>query len=85
MKNLVFILLLILASLSTQAQSKKEIKKAFTQDKSVKSMIFYCQSFEQYESKRDRVLDLLDKMGIEYAFKVTYKYSRFYHYKISYK
>lgn len=85
MKKLFFIMLLILGSFSVKSQSKKQIKEAFTRPISVKSMVFYCQSFEQYERKRDRVLNLLDRMGIEYAFKVSYKYSRFYHFKINYK
>ena len=61
----------------TIAQTKKQVRKAFTADKPPVEVEFYCRSRKIYKRKLKRFLRRLDSLNIEYKIKITYIESRF--------
>lgn len=74
MKKVIIILFCFGLCLNIQAQTRKQIRQAFV-EKKCKQVIFFCRDKKTYDRRINRLLDILDRMGIEYGFKATYKRS----------
>lgn len=80
------ILMLLFVYCSTSAQTKKQIIKAFSHPKGVKSIELHCKSLKQYKRKQKRILRILDRTDIMYSFKMSMskKKSKHYYFIIKY-
>lgn len=61
----------------TIAQTKKQLREAFTADKKPVKIEFYCRSRKIYKKKLKRTIKRLDSFNIEYKVKCSYIESRF--------
>lgn len=68
MKNLFVLVLCLFMFSGLQAQSRKQLKKAFLGEKKVKIITYYCKSKKRYKKRVKRLLRIIDSFNCEYGF-----------------